>query len=363
MRRAALAVLCACYAAPDADAPEEVGVARDAIIAGAPDTRYEAVVALTVTGDGTQRCTGTIVKRDGRTATVLTAAHCFAGPATSVTIAVGRDVTSARTFTTNRWELYPTNGAALYDESHDLAIVRFDTATAVPVAPMATPASYASFGPGATFTAVGYGLTTMPTGGPITPDQVSRRSALPLVLSEIVRTRLVTSSSTGSTCFGDSGGALLDGDRLVGINAAVSRCGAGEKNYAVGFFAPEIAAWLREKGLEAPEAPGPNGSDCTDDAACASGTCQIYLDPASGDRILRCGAPAANGFVCTRPTQCTSGTCRDGLCVERASEPPSDAGPALGATPTDDGGCAAAGRPGESLLALVLLALVRRRGR
>jgi hypothetical protein len=296
----------------------DLGRSRQAIVGGSSDTTHDAVVALTLTTPtGTARCSGTVVRVDSGVGTLITAAHCFEEPPSTVTVSFGSDVTAPSSSTVaTAWELYPTTTGKLFDDSHDLAAVSFAASATTPVMPIVPPADYLGLAPGAPFLAVGYGRTTSVGGGGLT----TARNKLPVALDSFLRTAIETISTSGATCFGDSGGALIDAssgvERLIGVNRAGTSCDAGSQNEATGFFTPEIASWLRTKGLVAPDARQPVGADCTSPAVCASGECHdVLLDynDAGTAVVSLCGpdtstSPAPSSSGPGRPPTPTAGS-------------------------------------------------------
>ena len=220
------------------------------------------------------------------------------------------------------WELYPTTSGKLYDDFHDLALVSFAAAAGTPVMPIVPPADYLGLAPGAPLLAVGYGQTS-PAGGAGLPNT---RNKLPVALDSFLRSAIETSSTSGATCFGDGGGALIESstgaDRLIGVNRAGSSCNAGAQNEALGFFAPEIASWLRRKGLVAPDALQPIGADCTSPSACASGACEKYLlDYDDAGVVVSLCSSATSGSPL--PSSSTWGACRSRIAATaRPRRPP-----------------------------------------
>jgi MYXO-CTERM domain-containing protein len=365
------------------------GTTREAIIGGKLDSAHQAVVALKLVTAGSPvfgRCSGTIVKVEGTTGTVITSAHCFEDGPTKVTITSGPDFNAPQaTFTATSWTVFPTAGGKV-DPHRDLALVKFEGVNAsTPVVALTPAATYATYTKGSPFTVVGYGRVDADGDIPNT-----QRKNLDLTLSEFEESWLINTSPTGSTCFGDSGGAVLDKssgtEKLAGVTQG-GNCLAGDVNASVGFYQPEITAWLRQNGFDEADATKlPDNADCTTDSQCASGACQDFISDDTGALIVLCGPPNENGFSCTRPAQCKSGLCDHLVCKDPASDGgasssgssgPSttstsssgdidagaDAGPA--AASKDDGCASTSGdvTPAALPLAIFGLALVMRRRR
>ncbi|MBK6694429.1 MAG: trypsin-like peptidase domain-containing protein [Myxococcales bacterium] len=316
----------ACTQEPrEGEAPHEGtrhGTSSQEIVGGSADTTHPAVVSLSLKLSPTTSasCAGTGVRVSGTTGMIVTSAHCyvgFAGPASDIGIRFGpNSATPTSSFVASSFELFPTTQGGLYDNEHDLAVVTFNGASgATPLLPIVPPATYATYAKGAPFVSVGYGR--------VDPDGSianTARNKLSVTLEAFAGGWVETKSAVGSTCKGDSGGALIDSssgaDRLAGVTqggASATFCNAGSLNFAVGFYPPETATWLRAKGLAAPDGTQPNGADCTTDAMCASTACVhkgIVNDAGTivGARDV-CDAPLQNGYVCQRADQCASAYC------------------------------------------------------
>lgn len=295
--------------------------ARQAIVGGSLDTTHDATVSIVLRNGGTSeaRCSGTIVRVSGAIGTVITSAHCFGNAPTSVTIETGPDhAAPVATFAATRWTLYPVAGA-VSEPYHDLALIEFAGAAGQPTLPLVKPADYVGYAASSTFTVVGYGLVTAGGSG-----SNSERKMLGTTFFKYQLSWLTHRSASGSTCFGDSGGTVIDSstgtERLVAVTQGGNCNGANDLNSAVAFYAPEISAWLRENGFDMPAAPTlPNGAECgTNDALCGSGACLRYSSNI-GDLFL-CGDKQESSYTCERRAQCQSNFCHPvGVCLPCAS--------------------------------------------
>lgn len=324
----------ACTQEPrEVEAPHEgtrQGTTSQEIVGGSADTTHPAVVSLSLKLSPTTSasCSGTVVRVSGTTGMILTSAHCFvgfAGPASDIGIRFGSNSAApTSSFVASSFELFPTTQGGLYDNEHDLAVVTFNGASgATPLLPIVPPATYATYAKGAPFVSVGYGR--------VDPDGSianTARNKLSVTLEAFAGGWVETKSAVGSTCKGDSGGALIDSssgaDRLAGVTqggASATFCNAGSLNFAVGFYPPETATWLRAKGLAAPDGTQPNGADCTTDAMCASTACVRFtiLGDASPGFRDQCAPPLTNGYSCQRADQCASGYCAAGIACQACS--------------------------------------------
>lgn len=222
-------------------------VPAGAIVGGSLDgEQHPGVGLIYFRQDGDRyRCSGTLVTPT----VVVTAAHCTER-ATDVLVTFDASAPRPPDAATNPGD--PSrfiagtahadprySGGFGFDTLFDIGVVVLDrpateTWPGIPLTPLA-PAGRADalrVGNGAagptTFTVVGYGIRfEHPTTGPAKPTAVSdriRRSAtegLQLVKAETIKTIGVARSarSDGSTCFGDSGGALLLDGQLLGVTS------------------------------------------------------------------------------------------------------------------------------------------------
>jgi len=199
-----------------------VGAGGSAIIGGAADTTHEAVVAIiSQRGNEAGACTGTIVKKDGRVAWVLTAAHCVDIPPTIVFMGPNYD-----TSTVKRFEVLDYTANPNYDgqtgNPADVAVVRILGANAgTPVIPITDAPDGLSVG--TRLTSVGYGRTTPSNAG---GGDNTIRKAITLSVTELSSTLVGYRYANGNICQGDSGGPALRGtgasERVVAVHSFVT---------------------------------------------------------------------------------------------------------------------------------------------
>ncbi len=196
-------------------------------------------------------CSGTVIGRR----VVVTAAHCFAsGPATSFTS--DKFTTPAMATVTHR--AYTTGV-----EEDDIALVLLRDPVPFAVAPIdANPVATER-----RVLAVGYGLT----GGGRTDSGVRRSGTVRvsrvgnLSPNAAINDMIMTVADPSNICYGDSGGGLFDGARLVGVTSGVQtvdgvEC-AGRAFFAridrhYGFIRDQAAAWGESLGAEPPPGCG-----------------------------------------------------------------------------------------------------------
>lgn len=211
----------ACGSATTLDEPT-VGEGSQAIIGGAADTTHEAVVAI-ISQQGNQAgaCSGTIVKKQGKVAWVLTAAHCVDIPPTIVFMGPNYDSTAAKRFEILDYTAHPSYDGQTGNPA-DVAVVRILGANAsTPVIPITD--SPDGLSTGTRLVSVGYGRTT-PAGSSGGDNTI--RKAITMSVTELSSTHVGYRYSTGNICQGDSGGPAIRGtgtaERVVAVHSFVT---------------------------------------------------------------------------------------------------------------------------------------------
>lgn len=271
------------------------GGQQSAIVAGAPEAGWPAVVAL-VRDDAQGAyvgafCTGALIDAEW----VLTAAHClvpnerFVPQPSRVRVYLGADATQPAA---DGGQLVPVAALIPHPDYqalgglNDVGLVHL----AAPVADVTPlPLSPAQLGPtflGAAVTHVGFGVSD---GVLLSGGGLKRRTTL--TIDYIGDHTYVSEVAAAGICFGDSGGPAIlespDGARIIGVNAAVAGCAVGGggcdpcAQAAVITRVDPLLAWLDETR-------GVASADCA-------------AEPA------RCRCPAACGV---------DGRCDDSLCAQ-----------------------------------------------
>jgi hypothetical protein len=255
----------ALVACSDARDVPSTGLERSAIVHGTADTTHDAVVRITLSNASNGvRCSGTVIQNSGGNALVLTAGHCLDVVPTSVVVAYGDDSNNpTATYPAASWSRFPTTD----QDKYDLALIELTGAPAsVPSLPVLPPAVDAAFEVGHSFLAIGYGQTDVDAAVPH-----GTRQQIGMTLTAYQGTFLVLQNPAGSTCFGDSGGAIIDvaTGNLAGVINGGSTCANGEDNAAIGLYAPPIAQWLDDNRQDA---AAPDAGSSSSSSSSTSGT-------------------------------------------------------------------------------------------
>ncbi len=204
-----------CQVEPEGSLDEEIATTDAAIINGSPDTSTKAVVWLYDESAGSS-CTGTIIKVDGDTGYVLTAAHC--NNMDYVVVAnnyfdcfdQGNPGCEA-TFDVAQQIYHPSYNSNDPGQGYDFSLIRFTGATGWP---HWIPAAQGNdgVGEGVTVDIVGYGQTE-------SGDNSVRRHKTTTVQNIYGN---VFFDHVSTVCFGDSGGPAIYNGAVVGVSSFVT---------------------------------------------------------------------------------------------------------------------------------------------
>jgi hypothetical protein len=225
-----------------------------AIVGGAPDGNAHPYVGLV--RDGVSACSGTLVSRT----VFVTVAHCFTD---SETVLVSFDPAGfsnpgrtefAGTFHADpQFCLQCGNGLPRFD-THDVGVVVLASPVPAGVVPRlaSLPSVDAStrLGNHAAVAVVGYGIQSFTRGGGSKPQPASggTRAVSTTTLGNAgasVASMLLKIPPAGGICSGDSGGPVLSGDVVLGVNAFFSSTYCDGDAYAYRLDTPDELAFVR----------------------------------------------------------------------------------------------------------------------
>ena len=188
----------------------------------------------------------------------ITAAHCFESPGQQVFVTFSSDARIADDpiFVSGVW--YPDpgfcvacgNGLPGFD-THDLAVVILDAPVSLPRYASLAPLGYVDeIGGMARVDVVGYGLQVRAKD--FTGTEAFTRSAAPADLSpsngvtadEFLMVSANPGQGQGGICFGDSGGPILIGDTIIGVNSYVTNGNCAGVTYAYRTDSQQAADFL-----------------------------------------------------------------------------------------------------------------------
>lgn len=200
------------------DGPEsgdlELGATQEQIINGTPDTTSKAVVWLFDEQSGSS-CTGTIIKVDGNTGYVLTAAHCnnmdYVVVADDYEDCFGQGNSGCEAvFEVTQQIYHPNYNNNDPGQGYDFSLIRFTGAAGWPYY---IPAAQNPDGlqQGARVDIIGYGQT-----------ESGNNSLRKHKVTSVVELAGLMFAHVSTVCFGDSGGPAIYNGAVVGVSSFVT---------------------------------------------------------------------------------------------------------------------------------------------
>jgi secreted trypsin-like serine protease len=181
-----------------------------AIVNGSLDTTHQAVGLV---AGASWACTGTLIGSTPPLGFVLTAAHCLEDGPPQYFI-LGNDYSSPdQVLPVIDWRVHPSfEPSTLF---FNVAVLTVSgTGASTPVIPTLTPATD-TLSVGTSFTVIGYGLTSFPSG------ETSLRHRASMSIESLFALEFTANIASAGPCVGDSGGPALvmttGGERVAGI--------------------------------------------------------------------------------------------------------------------------------------------------
>ena len=221
------------------------------ILHGRPDGDAHPYVGMVT--DEEFVCSGALISPT----VFITAAHCFETPGQLVEVTVDPDgFAEDSVFVTGHWYPDPEfciqcGGGLVGFDTHDVAVVILDEPVQVSTyAQLPAPHQVDTLPMKQRVDLVGYGLQD--TENKLDPGELFTRYRAPALLvqsedrmaSEFLKVSANPAQGKGGICFGDSGGPILLGNVILGVNSIVTNSQCAGVTYAYRIDTPEALAFI-----------------------------------------------------------------------------------------------------------------------
>ncbi len=242
--------LCAVTACSQSFEPETTEDQAAAIYGGTDSTRQSVVGFVTASGasDATVYCSGTVIKQSGTQAWVVTAGHCGVTSGSAGDWILVRS-TSDRYFQVASSVVHPDfKGVGSYDTKHDIQVAKVSVTDGSTLKTLALTGTDDDVSLSADITLVGWGVTDRLDIAGFWSREGRHKLDTNVRLYDSNTISWNNTTSAG-TCYGDSGGAVIRNERLVGVISGerVTTAACGGLGYGVGLRMKSVRDWVLDQ--------------------------------------------------------------------------------------------------------------------